>query len=89
MLSFQALIYSLCLLTSAGCALLLVRSYRRSRTRLLLWSALCFGLLAVNNLLVVTDLLILPTSVDLVPLRHLASLAAVSVLLLGFVWETE
>ena len=89
MLSFQALIYSLCLLTSAGCALLLVRSYRRSRTRLLLWSALCFGLLAVNNLLVVVDLLILPTSVDLVPLRLLASLAAVSVLLLGFVWETE
>jgi hypothetical protein len=46
------------------------------------------ALLAVNNLLVVIDLVVLPT-VDLVPLRNLASLAAVSVLLFGFVWETE
>jgi uncharacterized membrane protein len=53
-----------------------------------LWSALCFVLLAINNLLVVIDLLVLP-SVDLVPLRNLASLAAVSVLLFGFIWETE
>jgi hypothetical protein len=88
MLSFQAIIYSLCLLASAGCAFLLVRSYRHSGARLLLWSALCFILLAVNNLLVVIDLLIFP-SADLVSLRHLASLAAVSVLLFGFIWETE
>ncbi|WP_457092730.1 DUF5985 family protein [Microvirga sp. P5_D2] len=89
MLSFQTIIYSLCLLTSAGCAFLLVRSYAQSRAKLLLWSALCFVLLAVNNLLVVIDLVILPTTVDLVPFRHLASLAAVSVLLFGFIWETE
>lgn len=89
MLSFQAIIYTLCLLTSAFCAFLLVRGYRENRTKLLLWSALCFVLLAVNNLFVVIDLLILPTAVDLLPLRHLASLAAVSVLLFGFIWETE
>lgn len=88
MLSLQAIIYSLCLLTSAGCALLLVRSYGQSRAKLLLWSALCFVLLAINNLLVVIDLLILP-SVDLVPLRNLTSLAAVSTLLFGFIWEAE
>jgi hypothetical protein len=88
MVSFQTVIYSLCLLTSAGCALLLVRSYGQSRAKLLLWSALCFILLAVNNLLVVIDLLILP-KIDLVPFRHLASLAAVSVLVFGFIWETE
>jgi hypothetical protein len=87
MLSFQTIIYSLCLLTSAACAILLVRSYGQSRAKLLLWSALCFILLAVNNLLVVIDLVVLP-SVDLVPLRNLASLAAVSVLLFGFIWET-
>jgi len=88
MLGFQTVIYSLCLLTSAGCAFLLVRSYRQSRARLLLWSALCFVLLAVNNLLVVIDLLVLPT-VDLVPLRNLASLAAIGALVFGFIWETE
>jgi len=81
-------VYLLCLLTSATCASLLVRSYRRSGARLLLWSALCFLLLAANNLVVAVDLLVLP-SMDLVPLRHLASLAAISVLLYGFVWETE
>ncbi len=68
MVSFQTVIYSLCLLTSAGCALLLVRSFGQSRAKLLLWSALCFILLAVNNLLVVIDLLILP-KIDLVPFR--------------------
>jgi hypothetical protein len=88
MLGFQTIIYGMCLLTSAGCAFLLVRSYAQSRARLLLWSALCFVLLAINNLLVVIDLLVLPT-VDLVPLRNLASLAAVGVLVFGFIWETE
>lgn len=84
----QPLVYLLCLAASAGCAWLLARSYLASRTRLLLWSALCFALLALNNLFVVVDLLVLPTA-DLLPLRRLASLSAVAVLLFGFVWETE
>ncbi len=85
----QAVIYLLCLAASVGCAWLLARSYRLSRSRLLLWSALCFLLIALNNFLVVVDLLILPTAIDLVPWRRLASLMAVSVLLFGFIWETE
>ncbi len=84
----QAVIYVLCLVTSGACALLLLRSYGRTRSQLLLWSALCFALLSLNNLLVVVDLLVLP-SVDLVPLRHLTSLAAVSVLLYGFIWKVQ
>ena len=84
----QSAVYLLCLLTSGVCAALLVRSYRESSTRLLLWSALCFVLLAVNNLLVVIDLLVLPT-IDLEPLRRLASLGAVVVLLFGFVWDAD
>ncbi len=85
----QAVIYLLCLAASVGCALLLARSYLRNRTTLLLWSAACFLLIALNNLLVVVDVVILPTTVDLVPWRRLASLAAVSVLLFGFIWEAE
>jgi hypothetical protein len=81
-------IYTLCLLCSAACAWLLIKSYARNRTRLLLWSAACFLLLAVNNFLVVVDLLLIP-SVDLSVLRQLCSLAAVSVLLFGFVWELD
>lgn len=81
-------VYALCFVTSAMCGGLLVRSFLRSRTRLLLWSAACFVLLALNNLLVVIDLVFLP-SIDLSPLRVAASLAAASTLLFGFVWEVD
>lgn len=83
-----AAVYLLCLLTSLGCAILLVRAWLRTRTTLLLWTALCFVLLAVNNLLLVADVLILP-DVDLRLWRHATALAAVSVLLFGFVRETD
>jgi len=81
-------VYMLCFLTSTLCAWLLVRSYLRNRTRLLLWSAACFVLLALNNLLVVVDLVVFP-SIDLSPLRQATGLAAVSTLLFGFVWELD
>ena len=83
---FPASVYLLCLLTSMSCAWLLYRSYRRNRARLLLWSSICFGLLAANNLVVAIDILAVP-SVDLRLLRLLLSLAAVSTLLFGFVWD--
>ncbi len=82
------LVYGLCLLTSAICAVLLVRSWLRSRQPLLLWSAGCFSMLAVNNVLVVLDMLVLP-SLDLGPARAVTSLLAVGVLLYGFIWEVD
>lgn len=81
-------VYSLCFLTSAVCGWLLVRSFMRNRTPLLLWSAICFVFLAVNNLLVVFDLIVLPLG-DLSPYRLGTELAAVSTLLFGFVWELD
>lgn len=84
----QSLIYLLCFGTSLVCAFLLARSYATSRSRLLLWTALCFAFLAVNNLLVMLDLLVFPTA-NLVPLRQTAAFVAVSVLLFGFIWEAE
>jgi hypothetical protein len=86
---FPSIVYLLCIATSAACMALLIRGYRRSRTRLLLWSALCFVALAVNNLLLFVDVILLPVEIDLRPLRHLASLIAVSLLLYGFIWETD
>lgn len=85
---FPAAVYLLCFLTSAACALLLARNFRRTGARLLMWSALCFLLLAANNLVVIIDLLVLP-SVDFTLPRLLLSLAAVGVLLFGFVWDLE
>lgn len=84
-----ALVYLLCLATSVAAALLLFRSWRRSGSRLLLWTAICFALLAVNNTLLVTDRLILPAEIDLKLWRQATSLAAVGVLLFGFIWEAE
>ena len=85
---FLPAVYVLCALTSFAAMLLLLRSYMQNRTRLLLWSALCFIGLAVNNLLLLIDILVLP-DVDLLPLRQLSSMAAVGVLLYGFIWEAD
>jgi Family of unknown function (DUF5985) len=81
-------IYLLCVVTSLLCAYLLLRAYRRGRTRLLIWSAVCFALLALNNLVVAIDVLVLP-DIDLTILRLITSLLAVSVLVSGFIWEVS
>lgn len=46
----------LCTLTSLVCTILLARGYMRSRVPLLLWSAVCFGLFTVNNILLFIDI---------------------------------
>ncbi|HYF23317.1 MAG TPA: DUF5985 family protein [Caulobacteraceae bacterium] len=83
-----AAVYILCLLTSATCAFLLVRSYNRTKAGLLLWTAVCFVLLALNNLFVVADMILFP-DINFWALRQIAAFAAVGVLLYGFIWESE
>lgn len=83
------LIYSLCALTSITCLLLLWRSWRQSGHRLLFWSALCFLGLAINNVLLVIDKLLLPVDVSLYQWRITATFAAVVLLLFGLVWEDD
>ena len=85
---FPSLVYLLCFLTSTLCAVLLARSYARSHLRLLLWSALCFALLGLNNLVVVVDMIVLP-DLDLRLLRLVLAMTAILVLLFGFIWERE
>ena len=87
--AFPTVVYLLCLLTSAACAWLLGRSYRRNGTRLLLWSSVCFGFLAANNLVLVLDLVVWPNDLDLRLLRLVLALAAVSSLIWGFVLQVE
>jgi len=86
---FPTLVYLLCFLTSSACAVLLARSFLKSRSRMLFWSALCFVLLAVVNLIVIFDLVIYPDSVDLKPYRLWLTLIAISVLLFGFIWDED
>lgn len=85
---FPTVVYTLCFLTSLACAWMLARSYGRSGARLLLWSSLCFFLLAANNLILVVDMLVLP-GIDLRLARLLFAVAAIGVLLFGFIWDLE
>ncbi len=82
-------VYLLCFLASALCAALMVRQYRRAPSPILLWSAACFVLLALSNLIVVIDQVLLPADVSLRLVRLILTLSAVSVLLFGFIWEAE
>jgi hypothetical protein len=79
-------VYILCTITSAICAAQLLREYRRTSARLLLWSSLSFAGWALNNALVFMDLVVLP-DVDLSVLRTAMSLIAVSLMLYGLVWD--
>ena len=78
-------VYLLCAATSVTCAVLLLRAYRRQRTRLLLWSSLCFVLLALNNILLFVDLIVVPSAIDLSLWLSAVALAGVGVLLFGLI----
>lgn len=81
-------IHLVCLCTSLACVVLLYRGYRRTGIALLFWSTLCFVFLSLNNLLLYTNVALLP-EMDLRLFRQACNLAAVSVLLYGFIWEAE
>lgn len=81
-------VFLLCAVTSIVCAALLLRAYGRSRSRLLLWSALCFVGLALNNGMLVVDRIILP-QVDLSVWRQVPAVAGIALLLFGLVWDAD
>jgi uncharacterized protein DUF5985 len=72
-----AIAYVLCALVSGICATLLMRSWARTRSRLVMWVGVAFTFLAVSNALLVIDLF---SSVDLSILR--AALIAIGLALL-------
>ncbi|HZT75662.1 MAG TPA: DUF5985 family protein [Vicinamibacterales bacterium] len=81
-------VYLLCVAMSTGCAIVLMRMYARRRTPLLLWSSLCFVGLALNNLLLFVDLIILP-QVDLSVARAATGAVATLLLVIGLIWSEE
>ena len=80
-------VYLLCAITSVFAAVLLLRSYRKQRTRLLMWSSFCFVGLAVNNVLLIVDLMLVP-NIDFGLVRSGVALAAILLLLFGLIWES-
>jgi hypothetical protein len=81
-------VYVLCAGAALGCAVLLLRAYRRSRVRLLLWSGICFSFLTVSNALIAIDLIAFP-EVSLFLLRNLTTLAGMGFLLWGLIWDSR
>lgn len=79
-------VYILCTATSILCAVLLFRSYRARRSKLLFWSSLCFVGLALNNVLLIIDLYVVST--DLFYLRTLVALGAMLMLIYGLIWSS-
>ena len=82
------IVYLLCGLTSAGCAALLLREYRRSRSRLLLWTSLAFITLTVSNVLIFLDFVVID-SISLSLPRAFTAWIATSVLVFGLIWDAD
>ena len=81
-------VYVLCAVAAFACAWLLGRSYARSRVRLLLWSAICFAGLALNNVILFVDKVIAP-DVDLSAWRLVPAAAGLAALVYGLIWEAD
>ena len=88
MITFNFVLLALAVLTCLSCTVLLFRGYTRSGMRLLLWSALCFVFLSVNNLLLFFDLIVF-AELDLRPFRLAAALIGLLFLLYGFIFESD
>lgn len=78
--------YAVGVLISILCAVLLIRAYLKERTPLLLWCSLCFAGLALNNVLLFTDLFVVP-EINLQIWRSVTALVALSLMLIGLIWE--
>lgn len=82
------IIYTLCAMTAVLCAVLLLRGFRKSKHRLLLWGGICYVGLTFSNVLLVIDKLVVPLT-DLSTFRYLVTLVAICILLFGLIWEGE
>jgi hypothetical protein len=81
-----AAVFILSALISLACAALLLRSFARSRSGLLLWAGICFAGLTLNNLLLFVDE-VAADDVDLSDWRTLPALAGMLALVFGLIWE--
>ena len=84
----SGLVYLLCAATSLLCAVMLLRGYAQTGVRLLFWSGLCFVGLAVDNVLLYTDLILVPT-LDISIWRRIPALVAMLLLIFGLVWDAK
>ena len=77
------LVYVLCAIASLACAVLLSRAWRARQVRLLLWGAVCFTGLMLQNVLLIVDMRM--PAIDLAIVRLVPALIGVSVLVYGLI----
>ncbi len=81
------LVYILCAITSLGSAVLLMRgAVSRGGGGLLFWSSLCFAAMALNNVLLYVNFIVLP-HVDLLVAARLATVVGIVLLNIGLIWH--
>jgi hypothetical protein len=86
-MAMAEIVYMVCTIASLACAVLLLRSYCRTRLRLILWTSVCFATFAVNNVVLFIDLVIVPTQIDLTLVRLTIAVVGVALLLYGLIAE--
>lgn len=84
----REVVYVLCALTSLVCAILLTRAWLSNRSKLLLWSSICFIGLAINNALLVVDEVLTSDEISLLLARDITNLASISALVVGLIWSS-
>lgn len=78
--------YILCTLTSLVCFGLLIRSYVKTKVRLLLWCSLCFFFFSIQNVLLFIDFILVP-EISMIFWRTLIGFVGAAILLFGLIWE--
>jgi hypothetical protein len=81
-----SLAYFLCALISAATSVLLLRSWRRTRSPLVKWVATAFLFITASNVLLVCDVF---TAMDLSIPRALLIAVGLAFLIYGVVWEEQ
>lgn len=81
-------LYAIAVASSCTCAVLLLRAYLHRRVRLLMWTAICFVGLSINNLALFVDLVVFP-QIDLQLVRLIPALLGMMCLLYGFIFDAE
>lgn len=80
-------VYILCTLTSLVCAILLLRAYMRTKSRLLFWCFSGFAGFALNNILLYIDLIVFPNLNYIINFRTVPAFIGMMIMIYGLIME--
>jgi hypothetical protein len=80
-----AVVYFFCALLSSLCAVMLFVKFCAAKNRMVFWCAICFGGLALNNMLLFADNIVVPH--DMSSFRAIPALLGLLALIWGGIGE--